>query len=153
MKIKKMDIAICLVLSVVLLIFVFELGNIKPMARSYPLFVLIGSYAMIALVLYQSLRPSKKVKAEEGEAPLEVPAILRVIVYCAAILAYILLMDKLGYILSTILFAVFSLLYQKNKNIAVVVVLPLVMALLMYFVFSKFLYVFLPTGTWIDRFF
>ena len=66
-------------------------------------------------------------------------------------MAYILLMDKLGYIISTIVFAVYSLVFMNNKNKLVIVLMPVIFAFLMYFIFLKFLYVTLPTGSWIEN--
>jgi hypothetical protein len=159
MKIKKWDIVICACLGLALSVFVFELRDITPIARIYPAFVLTGSYIMIAIVIIRALVCGRK-KTSPGETPrgeklkpaspenpaLEKGAIPRIMSYCAAILAYILLIEPLGYILSTIAFAVFSLVFLRNKNKITLVALPVIFALAMYFIFSWFLYVRLPAG-------
>lgn len=67
-------------------------------------------------------------------------------VYCAAILVYILLIERLGYVVSTILFGVYSLIYLKNKNKILIVIIPVAAAVILYFLFSRFLFVTLPSG-------
>ena len=152
MKTKKWpDILICLALIAVLLVFVFQLPGINPMARSYPIVVITGSFVMIAIILAQSLFPKKVTEGPpSGDPPLSKNTAIRIVIYCAAIFIYIMLMDKIGYIISTILFGVYSLIFMKNKNKVVLIALPVIFALLMYFVFLKFLFVTLPTGSWIE---
>ena len=156
-NIKKYDLIICAVLSIFLGIFIFELRDITPLARVYPAFVIAGSYIMIAVVAFRAILGNKKKPpaqtASSGEkgtaeaaASLDKTAMIRIIIYCGAILAYILLIDILGYILSTVVFAVFSLLFMRNKNKVVLVALPVIFALAMYFIFANFLFVRLPAG-------
>ena len=153
---KKWDIVICLVLSAIVGVFALELREITPVARVYPMCIIIGCYVMIAIILVQSLAGIKKAKdinaekmekSPSGEMPLSKKTIARILIYCTAILAYILLIQILGYIISTIIFAVFSLVYQKNRSKLVVVIFPIAVTLIMYFVFSKFLFVTLPAGS------
>jgi putative tricarboxylic transport membrane protein len=153
--VKNPDIAICAVLAAILLVFVIDLGNIASVARIYPIFVLAGSYVMIAIVLAQSVIRTKKqiVKSGESEPPLTRRNIARISIYCAAILAYIILIDVAGYIASTVVFGLFSLIFLGNKNKSVLIILPAAFAVLMYFVFDKFLYVQLPAGLIAEKFF
>lgn len=145
MKSRKWDPLICLVLAAVLLIFVFELKNTNPMARVYPMVILICSYVMIALTLIQWVVNWKKGNIDMGSI-LPKNRLVYILVYCAVALLYIFLIDKLGYIPSTILFGIFSLVYMKCKNKVVIIVLPIVATFLMYFIFSNFLFVTLPQG-------
>lgn len=153
MKTKRWpDILICLAVSIVLLIFCSQLPGINPMARTYPIVVIAGSFVMVAIILVQTFTKKQPAQStESGDPPLSKKTTIRIIIYCVAILVYILLMDKLGYIISTIVFAVYSLIFMHNKNKIVIVVLPVIFALLMYFIFLKFLYVTLPTGSWIEN--
>ena len=66
------------------------------------------------------------------------------------IVVYLFLLNKIGYIFDTVLFCVVSLIGLKLKNKAVVVILPIVLTLVIYFVFSLFLSVILPRGSWIS---
>lgn len=153
MKTKRWpDILICVAVSIVLLIFCSQLPGINAMARAYPIVVIAGSFVMIAIILFQTL--TKKTPAEgtpSGDPPLSKKTAIRIVIYCFAILVYILLMDKLGYIISTIVFAIYSLVFMNNKNKLVIVLMPVIFAFLMYFIFLKFLYVTLPTGSWIEN--
>ncbi|GHU08253.1 hypothetical protein FACS1894158_17390 [Betaproteobacteria bacterium] len=152
---RKPDIVICMVLAAILSVFVFDLRNITPIAQIYPIFVLAGSYFMLVVVLIQSVIKTKKQTAESDgeEPPLTGRNIVRISVYSVAILAYIILIDLLGYIASTVVFGLFSLIFMGNKNKRVLIVLPAVFAVLMYYVFDKFLYVQLPAGLIAEQFF
>lgn len=145
MKSRKWDPLICLVLAAALMVFVLELKNTNPMARVYPEVILICSYVMIALTLVQWFINWKKGNIDMSSM-LPKKRVIYILIYCAAMLVYILLIDKLGFIPSTIVFGIYSLVYMKCKNKIVIVVLPIVTALLMYFIFSNFLFVTLPLG-------
>ena len=151
MKPHKRDLVICAVLSVALFVFVLELRDITPVARIYPIFVIAGSYIMILIVVVQSFfRARKPVGAAPPVPPEEQTETVRIIVYSLGILAYIVLMDKLGYFLSSVVFMVFSLVYQKNRSRTLIIILPIVFTLVLFFIFSRFLYVTLPVGSWIE---
>ncbi|MCI8649616.1 MAG: hypothetical protein HFG20_05830 [Anaerotruncus sp.] len=145
MKSKKWDWLICTLLAAVLLIFVMELPNTAPQARVYPMVVLGGSYLMIAIAL-GGWAWAKKNKTMPEEESLGKKRTVRIVIYCIAILAYIILIDKLGFIVSTVVFGIFSLIYMQNKNKIVIVVLPIVVTAVLYYVFTNFLFVTLPSG-------
>ena len=63
---------------------------------------------------------------------------------------YLFLMGKIGYIASTVVFMVASLLYLKLKNKIVLATLSVVLTLILYFVFTNFLTVILPRGSWFN---
>ena len=155
MKSLKWDLLICAFLVVMLAIFMIELRDITPVARIYPISVMVGSLVMICIVAAQAVYRSKHsiTREPENAAPLEKTAVLRILTYGLAILAYIVLMDLAGYFISSILFIFFSLVYQKNKNKIVTLVLPFAFTIFLYVVFSQFLYVTLPTGSWIEKIF
>ena len=100
------------------------------------------------MVVIQAL--TRKKTAEEENTASFWGRYRRAIGYSLLILAYVLLLDRLGFLISTILFAVCSLLYQKKKNVLLLILLPLISAFLMYFVFKQYLFVTLPTGSWIE---
>ena len=140
MKSLKWDLLICAFLVVVLAVFMIELRDITPVARIYPISVIIGSLVMICIVAAQAVYRSKHGISREAEnaAPLEKMAVLRILTYGLAILAYIVLMDLIGYLISSILFIFFSLVYQNNKNKTVTIVLPFAFTILLYVVYSQF---------------
>jgi putative tricarboxylic transport membrane protein len=153
--VKNPDIVICIVLAAILAVFALDLGNIAPMARIYPAVVIAGSYVLIVAVLVQSIIRAKKPPVTSGstEPPLTGKGMVRISIYCVAILAYIILIDLLGYIASTIVFGLFSLIFMGNRSRMVVIVLPAAFAVLMFFIFDKFLYVRLPDGFIVENFF
>lgn len=155
MKSTKWDLMISGLLVFVLAIFLAELRGITPIARIYPLFVIIGSFVMIAVVAAQSLYRSRRAASGQAEEPLRMSksTVGRIFWYGAAILAYIVLMGLVGYFISTIAFMVFSLLYQKNRSKALIIGLPLVFTVFLYVVFTQFLYVTLPIGSLIEKLF
>ena len=145
MKSKKWDWLICLVLACLLMIFVLDLPNTVPQARVYPMFVLSGSYLMIFLALVSWFR-AKKNRKIDAEKSMDIKRVIYIAVYCLAILMYIFLIDKLGFIISTILFGIYSLVYMKNKNKIVILILPIVVTVVLYYMFANFLFVTLPSG-------
>ncbi|MBS6397344.1 MAG: tripartite tricarboxylate transporter TctB family protein [Clostridiales bacterium] len=145
MKSKKWDLLICIVLAALLMIFVLDLPNTNPMARVYPMVVLGGSYLMIAITIVKWFIAKKRGEIEGGEG-MDTKRIVYIAVYCLSILVYILLIQKLGFIVSTIAFGIYSLIYLKNKNKILIVVLPIVVTVVLYYIFTNFLFVTLPSG-------
>ena len=140
-----------MIISIVLLIFFASLAvqvpSIPAVSRGYPMVLLIISAVMTVILLVKSL---VKLKGEKKQ-PTEVAAQAKTIVpYCILIALYLFLMGKIGYIVSTVLFMIVSLLYLKLKNKIVLVVLSVVMTIILYFVFTNYLMVILPRGTWFN---
>lgn len=73
-----------------------------------------------------------------------------IVPYCLMITVYLFMMGKIGYIASTVLFMIASLVYLKLKNKVVLIVLSIVMTVILYFVFTNFLTVILPRGSWFN---
>ena len=140
-----------MIISIVLLAFLTSLAvqvpEIPDVSRGYPLVLLIISYIM---VLYLLLSSVLKMKKEEGQPTQVVEQCKTIIPYCLMIAVYLFLMGKIGYIASTVVFMIASLLYLKLKNKVVMVVLSVVMTIILYFVFTNFLTVILPRGTWFN---
>ena len=57
---------------------------------------------------------------------------------------------KIGYIASTVVFMIASLMYLKLKNKIVMIALSIIMTIILYFVFTNFLTVILPRGAWFN---
>lgn len=146
MKIKKWDIYICICLAAVLSVFVLELKNITPEARAYPMVLLVCCYAMLAVVVVRWFMAGKERRDAQAAGGMDRKRVLYITGYCAAIYLYLVLLDRIGYVLSTTLFGIFSLLYMKNKNKIIIAAFPLIMAVLLNVLFAKFLYVKLPAG-------
>ena len=145
MKVKKWDLLICIILAIIVSIFTLDLRNTNAAARTYPMVMIIACYAMIAIIVIKWLVTRKEVLKESVKG-MDLKRFFYIVIYCAAILVYILLIDKLGYVVSTVLFGIYSLIYLKNRNKILIIVLPVAAAILLYFMFSKFLFVKLPSG-------
>jgi hypothetical protein len=75
-----------------------------------------------------------------------------VLVFCAIVLAYILVVNGLGFWLSSFLMLSLASIYltpdKTLHNVGLAVVVPLVACVLAYFVFLHLFYVPLPEATW-----
>ena len=107
--------------------------------------MVIASYFFIAIIAIRWIINRKQI-LEESVGGMSGKRFLYIVIYCAAIFAYIMLIDKIGYVVSTVIFGIYSLIYLKNRNKVLIIVLPVVAAFLLYFLFSKFLFVRLPAG-------
>ena len=140
-----------MIISIVVLGFLTSLAvqipEIPPVSKGYPLVLLIISYIMTIYLLVSSVYKMKK----EDNQPTQVVEQAKIIVpYCLMIAVYLFLMGKIGYIASTVVFMISSLLYLKLKNKILMIVLSVVLTIILYFVFTNFLTVILPRGTWFN---
>ncbi len=75
-----------------------------------------------------------------------------VLVFCAIVLAYILVLDGLGFWLSSFLMLSLASIYLTRhktlRNVSLAVVVPLLACVLAYFVFMHLFYVPLPEASW-----
>lgn len=97
--------------------------------------VIIGGFALIPL-----LRP------EEGEALPRGGSALRVVVTAVLLFGYALVLDLLGFVLTTLLFLVALLLLVGIRRPVLLAVVPLGVSLGLFFVFRFFLEVPLPVS-------
>ena len=140
-----------MIISIVVLGFLTSLAvqipEIPPVSKGYPLVLLIISYIMTIYLLVSSVYKMKK----EDNQPTQVVEQAKIIVpYCLMIAVYLFLMGKIGYIASTVVFMISSLLYLKLKNKILMIILSVVLTIILYFVFTNFLTVILPRGTWFN---
>ena len=140
-----------MIISIVVLGFLTSLAvqipEIPAVSKGYPLVLLIMSYIMTIYLLISSVY---KMKKEENQPTQVVEQAKIIIPYCLMIVAYLFLMGKIGYIASTVVFMISSLLYLKLKNKILMIVLSVVLTVFLYFVFTNFLTVILPRGTWFN---
>jgi len=138
------------IISIVLLAFLTSLAvqvpEIPDVSRGYPLFLMVVCYAMTIILLLKSVL---KLKTEEKEETKVAEQAKIIIPYCVMIFAYLLLMTRIGYIISTVLFIIVSLIYLKLKSKVVMVALAACMTMVLYLVFTNILTVILPRGAWI----
>ena len=140
-----------MIISIVVLGFLTSLAvqvpEIPAVSKGYPLVLLIISYIMTIYLLVSSVYKMKK----EDKQPTQVVEQAKIIIpYCLMIAVYLFLMGKIGYILSTVVFMIASLLYLKLKNKILMIALSVVLTIILYFVFTNFLTVILPRGVWFN---
>lgn len=89
-----------------------------------------------------------RLKHEEKQET-EVIAQTKIILpYCVMITLYLFLMSRIGYVVSTVVFMLVSLLYLKFKSKIGMVIISIVTTILIYLMFSNFLGVILPRAAW-----
>ncbi len=89
-------------------------------------------------------------KYTKTELPLRWPdrsAIIRITVYLAAVVVYILLMTPLGFALSSGLYIAFSIWYLKRSAVWTALISGITVGVLSHYVFSELLGLSLPLGT------
>ena len=140
-----------IIISVVLLGFLvslsLQMSVIPKDSRTYPMILMVLSYIMVGAQLIYNLAIYKKSEIVESQLKAQVKVIFP---YAVIIVGYLALLGKIGYIFDTILFCFVSLIYLKLKNKIVMVILSVVLTLVLYFVFTRFLSVILPRGSWIS---
>ena len=140
-----------MIISIVVLAFLTSLAvqvpEIPDVSRGYPLVLLLISYAMTIILLISSMVKMKTENKQETQVAEQAKIIIP---YCLMIAGYLFLMGKIGYILSTVVFMIASLLYLKLKNKILMIALSVVLTVILYFVFTNFLTVILPRGTWFN---
>ena len=140
-----------MIISIVVLAFLTSLAvqvpEIPDVSRGYPLVLLLISYAMTIILLVSSM---VKMKTENKQETQVVEQAKIIIPYCLMIAVYLFLMNKIGYIASTVAFMIASLMYLKLKNKILMVALSIIMTIILYFVFTNFLTVILPRGAWFN---
>ena len=111
---KSMPDVIC---AAVLLIFLttvaVQVPAIPKVSRAYPIFLLAVAYLMGIWLLVKSLRRLKHEEKQETEVIAQTKIILP---YCVMIALYLFLMSRIGYVVSTVVFMMVSLLYLKFKS-------------------------------------
>lgn len=124
---------------VVLVAFTTQLSSIPVGGREYPAVLIACSFAFCIYLFF---------KEQKEEQKLDKATVINCLVSGVMIALYIVLLEKIGYILSTLLYLYANLAFLKFKNKIVYIVFPLVLTLLMYFLFNRGLMVFLPEGSW-----
>lgn len=151
MKKSFPDILIALALIVFISAFAFQIGTVPADARMYPFIIMILSYILAFVLLIKNILAfTKEEKAETGDLKKQ---IITVVTYIIMITGYLLLINFMGYILATILFILVSLLYLKLKSKLLLIGLAVIMTVVIYYVFTRFLSVQLPRGTYVQFYF
>lgn len=149
MKIKKSlpDVIISVVVLIFLGTLFVQVPAIPDISRDYPLGLLVIAALMTLSLLVRSLL---RLRTDEEVETKVLEQAKTIFPYCLMIIAYIWLLNKLGYIISTIVFMIASLLFLKLKNKVLMIVLSVVVTCLLYYIFTNFLVVVLPKGRWLN---
>lgn len=149
MKIKKSlpDVIISVVVLIFLGTLFAQVSAIPEVSKGYPLGLLVLAAIMTLYFLVRNLLRLRTDEQVETKALEQAKTILP---YCLMIIAYIWLLNKLGYIVSTIVFMGASLTFLKLRNRLLIVALSIAITCLLYYVFTNFLVVVLPKGRWLN---
>ena len=149
MKIKKSfpDVIISVILLAFLASLMVQTPAIPTVSRGYPKGLLIIACLMTVYLLVRSLIKLKNETPQDTKIDEQAKVIFP---YCLMIVAYLLLLTKIGYILSTMVFMIASFLFLKLKNKVLMIALTVITTLLLYYVFTNFLVVILPKGSIIN---
>ena len=143
---KKTDIGVVAFMYAVCAFFYAYSYKLTEESKTYPIFTIALLFALTTLYLVQMIINARKFGVESGAD--EVFAGFKPVQFIVSIvltLVYFLMIKYLGFFSATIIFMFASLLYLK-VHIVPAVISVLVMNLLIYFAFVKFLGVKLPSG-------
>ena len=143
---KKTDIGVVVFMYAVCAFFYAYSYKLTEESKTYPMFTIALLFALTTLYLVQMILSARKFGVESGAD--EVFAGFKPVQFIVSIvltLVYFLMIKYLGFFSATIIFMFASLLYLK-VHIVPAVISVLVMNLLIYFAFVRFLGVKLPSG-------
>ncbi len=143
---KKTDIGVVAFMYAVCAFFYAYSYKLTEESKTYPMFTIALLFALTTLYLVQMIINARKFGVESGAD--EVFAGFKPVQFIVSIvltLVYFLMIKYLGFFSATIIFMFASLLYLK-VHIVPAVISVLVMNLLIYFAFVRFLGVKLPSG-------
>ena len=146
MKMKKTDIGVVGFMYAVCAFFYVYSFQLSATSKTYPMFTIALLFCLTTLYLVQMIISARKFGVESGAQ--EVFAgfkPVQFVVSLALTAVYFFMMKYLGFFSATVIFMFASLLYLR-VHIIPAVVSVVVMNLLIYFAFVKFLGVRLPSG-------
>ena len=143
------DIIISFCLGILLLVFTFQLPKIPDGAKMYPIVLIVASACLVLVSLVINIKKYKLEIVEDSVEQTSIGGKKAIVIYIIFIGVYILLMDKIGYIVSTYLFTLLSLIYLKVRSKKVLIILPIALTGIIYFVFTSVLHVMLPRAAWL----
>ena len=143
---KKTDIGVVVFMYAVCAFFYAYSYKLTEESKTYPMFTIALLFALTTLYLVQMIISARKFGVESGADEVFAGFMpVQFIVSIVLTLVYFLMIKYLGFFSATIIFMFASLLYLK-VHIVPAVISVLVMNLLIYFAFVRFLGVKLPSG-------
>ncbi|MCR5576502.1 MAG: tripartite tricarboxylate transporter TctB family protein [Oscillospiraceae bacterium] len=143
---KWTDIGVVAFMYIICAVFYYKTVHLNEEIQSYPKFTVILLFGLTTMYLVQMLLAAKRNGVESGVDKVFKdfqPA--QFFVSLAAVVAYVLLINVLGFYIATALFLIGLLLYLKVPYLATAITVAVILALV-YFAFAKFLGVKLPKG-------
>ena len=146
MKMQKTDIGVVVFMYAVCGFFYAYSSKLSDSSRTYPKFTIALLFFLTSFYLVQMILNARRFGVESGvDTVFAGFKPVQFIVSIVLTLVYFLMIKYLGFFSATIIFMFASLLYLK-VHIVPAVISVLVMNLLIYFAFVKFLGVKLPSG-------
>ena len=146
MKMKKTDIGVVAFMYAVCAFFYAYSFSLSESSKSYPLFTIVLLFGLTTLYLVQMILAAKKYGVESGADSVFAGFKPKQFILSVVLtLAYVFLVDVLGFFTATTLFMIASFVYLKVPVLHSVIAL-VSMDLLIYLAFVLFLGVRLPAG-------
>ena len=146
MKMKKTDIGVVAFMYAVCAFFYVYSFDLSEGSKSYPLFTIALLFGLTTLYLVQMILAAKKYGVESGTDSVFAGFLPKQFILSVVLtLAYVFLVDVLGFFTTTTLFMIASFVYLKVPVLHSVIAL-VSMDLLIYLAFVLFLGVRLPAG-------
>lgn len=116
-------------------------------ASIFPKFSIILLLILSIMLVIASIKKKENTKSSNPE--FENQSFSRVILGIIIIIAYLILFQYLGFILGSFLIMIFFMWFFRVKNIALLIIIPILTIFLVYLFFEIFLKVQLPDGIFI----
>jgi len=154
--VKKNVGAYIIVAMMFILMFIHAADNFRAGAREYPMIVSgVGIFLSVLLVakeLYQYAKRKndeqaiQKFETSEKKKSFTIKEIKAFVISTVAILIYLFLIPRLGYITSTFIVMLSLLIVLKRQTYFLYIALTVGLCLIIHYVFGGFLNIFLPRG-------
>lgn len=140
---KKTDIGVVGVVYAICLGFLYMTLQLPKSTQIYPLFIIGIIFVLTTMCLGTMIKAYKDVGIISHSGEFDGFVAKQFFVVLALIIAYIVVMNFLGFYISTVIFMVATLVYLKVPHIQTIIAVA-VICLIVYLAFSKFLGVRLP---------
>ena len=146
MKMKKTDIGVVVVMYAICAFFYYMTMQLKAESQVYPLFTIALLFGLTTLYLLQMLFRAKRHGVESGtDEVFDGFEKIQFFVCFICVLSYLILVRFLGFYPATILFMLAVLIFLKVPVLHIVITV-VALNVMIYFAFTKFLGVKLPSG-------
>lgn len=138
-------------IGIALSIYVFVTASAFPVTPNtqigpgyFPVMLSVGLFILCASLLVQALL--KKGKLDYEKLDIRSPELIRSFLALVATIAYAIIMQIVGFIITTIFYLFFLMHLLKNRHYKQMTFVAIVVSVVVYIVFKKVLNLTLPTG-------